>query len=142
MNRFVKTAFLMILALASLAMVAQAPPSADAFVYSGTPTANYGRFPILAVQQGTNSYLQFNLATLPANSTVSKATLRLYIDAVAQAGSFDVYEMNDGGPRPAGAGYATAAWDLPRRVGTLPPSQVGATVSSFWWTSPAWYRTG
>ncbi len=81
-------------ALFSLTLMAQAPPSADAFVASSTPRTNYGGWPLLAVQQGSNSYIQFNLSTLPANADISKATLRLYVNAVAHPGSFDVFEID------------------------------------------------
>src|SRR5689334_17888696 len=72
----------------------QAPPSADTFVSSITPKANYGPAIILAVGPGTASYLQFNLSGIPANASVTKATLRLYVDAVTTKGSFDVYQLN------------------------------------------------
>ncbi len=84
----------LLLTMFSLTLLAQAPPSGDAFVLSSTPRANYGAFPLLVVQQGGNSYIRFNLSSIPANSTISKATLRLYVDAVARPGSFDVFEIN------------------------------------------------
>lgn len=70
------------------------PPSADTFVSSLTPKANYGSSIILVVQQGANSYLQFNLSALPVGAHVSKATLRLFVDGVLKSGSFDVYQLN------------------------------------------------
>ena len=73
---------------------AQAPPRADTFVSSNAPARNFGSEPLLAVQAGTTSYVQFNLASLPAGATVNKATLRLYVDISTQAGSFDVYEID------------------------------------------------
>lgn len=75
-------------------LMAQAPPSADTFAFSATPHVNYGAYPLLVVQPGASAYLQFNLATLPANATVSKATLRLYVDEVVTPGSFDVDEVD------------------------------------------------
>lgn len=85
---------LLALALVSLAAAAQAPPSADTFVISSTPRANYGAWPLLDVQPGSTAYLQFNLSALPQNATVTKASLRLYVDAFAAPGSFDVYQVN------------------------------------------------
>ena len=41
-----------------------------------------------------SSYVQFNLSTVPAGATVSKATLRLYVDLAAVGGQFDVYQLN------------------------------------------------
>lgn len=72
----------------------QAPPSADTYVASSKPTASEGAATILAVQPGVTSFVQFDLSGIPAGSTISKATLRLYVDAVTTAGSFDVYQVN------------------------------------------------
>lgn len=85
---------MMFLVLASLTVLAQAPPSSDTFAVASSPRRNYGSWPLLAVQQGTNSYLQFNLASLPANAPVSKATLRLFVDSLSRPGSFDVFEID------------------------------------------------
>jgi hypothetical protein len=85
---------LMILASTLPAASAQAPPSADTFVSSNAPAKNFGSQPLLAVQSGTSSYIRFNLSGLPSGATVSRATVRLFVDAVSQAGSFDVYEID------------------------------------------------
>jgi hypothetical protein len=81
-------------ALASITAIAQAPPSADTFVTSATPNINYGSGIGLIVGPGIETYIQFNLSGIPAGETVSKATLRLYVDAVGKAGGFDVYQLN------------------------------------------------
>jgi hypothetical protein len=89
------SAGLLLFALASLTpLLAQAPPSADTFVSSTYPTTNFGWVNSLAVGPGSTSYVRFNLATVPAGATVSKATLRLYVDLVVKAGKFDVYQVN------------------------------------------------
>ena len=75
-------------------MAQQAPPSADTFVFNATPHVNYGAYPLLVVQPGASSYVRFNLSAVPQNATVTKATLRLYVDEVAVPGSFDVYEVD------------------------------------------------
>jgi hypothetical protein len=80
--------------LASVTMLAQSPPSGDAFVISSHPGSNYGAQPVLVVLKGSNSYLQFNLSGVPANVSIAKATLRLYVDAVGENGSFDVFEVD------------------------------------------------
>jgi len=72
-----------------------APPTADTFSNSGAHNQNYGSQTALVVQHGSNSYLKFNLATLPSGVSVSKATLRLYVDVVTSNGSFDVYQINN-----------------------------------------------
>ena len=86
--------YFLLFALCSVSLMAQAPTSGDTFVLNTTPRTNYGGYPLLLVQQGGNSYIQFNLSSIPANSTIGKATLRLYVDAVARPGNFDVFEIN------------------------------------------------
>ena len=71
----------------------QAPPSADSYVTTSMPSANFGNSAILPVQSGTTSYLKLNLSAFPSHSKVAKATLRLYVDAVTSSGSFDVYAV-------------------------------------------------
>ena len=86
-----------VLALTSGAHSQAIAPSADTMTSSALPTRNYGSYTALFVQTGSansSSYIQFNLATLPSNATVTKATLKLYVDQVTTAGSFDVYELN------------------------------------------------
>ncbi len=83
-------------AVLSISAVAQAPPSADAYVTSTQPEANFGGSAFLPVQVGTTSYIRLNLGVFPAGSTVAKATLRLYVNAVAAPGSFDVYQLGSG----------------------------------------------
>jgi hypothetical protein len=75
-------------------ILAQSPPSGDSFVTNSHPRTNYGGWPLLAVQQGSNSYVQFNLSGLPANASIAKATLRLYVNVVDRGGSFDVFAIN------------------------------------------------
>lgn len=77
-------------------LLAQAPPSADTFVSSATPKLNYGSGITLVVAPGTTTYVQFNLSGIPSNASITKATVRLYVDAVTKGGSFDVYQLNSG----------------------------------------------
>ncbi len=69
-----------------LAAVAQAPPSADTFISSVTPKINYGVSPILVVQPDATTFIKLDLSTLPANASVSKATLRLHVDLFMKEG--------------------------------------------------------
>ena len=80
---------------------AQAPPASDAYVCSDSRGANFGALPLLAVG-GQNSlhlttaYVQFDLSGLPAgiaSNGIQKASLRLFVDAVSQSGSFNVYTV-------------------------------------------------
>ena len=78
----------------SISVRAQTPPLADTYASSFSPKANYGKNTTLIVLSGTTSYIQFNLAGMPANTPISKATLRVFVDAVTASGSFDVYQLN------------------------------------------------
>ena len=96
MSRYLRLSLAwLVLLLLSLPMLAQAPPSADSYVAKITPSTNYGSAPILAVQEGTTTYIQFDLSALPESPSIGKATLRLYVDNVLAPGSFDVYQLNE-----------------------------------------------
>jgi hypothetical protein len=82
-----------VFSLSVFAQAQQAPPKADTYVTSSTPNVNYGSSPILIVGSGTTAYMKFNLSGVPAGPSVSKATLRLFVDAVASGGQFDVYDL-------------------------------------------------
>ena len=75
--------------LLSTFVFSQAPPSADTYVTTAMPASNFGSSAILPVQPGTTSFVQLNLGAFPANARIAKATLRLYVDAVAAPGSFE-----------------------------------------------------
>ncbi len=88
-------AVLTLLVLASLAAQAQITPLGDAFTYSADPTTNYGAYTLLEVDGATfTSYIQFPLSSIPAGATVSAATLKLYVNGVTTAGSFNVDYVN------------------------------------------------
>ncbi len=74
--------------------LAQAPPAADSILVSSRPNQNYGSSTVLAVQNGVTSLIQFNLSGIPANASLQKASLRLYVDAVQTSGAFDVFPVN------------------------------------------------
>jgi len=85
---------LVALALLSPAIaLSQAPPAADSILVSSKPNQNFGSSSILAVQNGVTSLIQFNLSGIPANASLQKASLRLYVDAVQAPGAFDVYPV-------------------------------------------------
>jgi hypothetical protein len=69
---------------------AQITPSADALTYSGSPSTNYGASALLNVTNTQTTYIQFDLASIPTGAVVGQATLKLYVNAVTTAGSFDV----------------------------------------------------
>lgn len=68
----------------------------DAYTSSATPGTNHGGSAVLNIGPNSKAYLDFNLATLPSGlngSNVSKATLILYVDAMANPGTFDAYQL-------------------------------------------------
>ncbi len=76
---------------------AQITPSADAYTNNAVPTANYGAKTLLDVESSQTTYIQFNLSSVPAGYTgadVTKATLKLYVNSVTTAGSFNVDYVN------------------------------------------------
>ena len=94
-RKLLVTSILSLFAFLTLSTPSQsqsAPPIADAFYMSSKPTTNYGTNPIMMVQPGSTSYVQFNLSELPAGAIVEKATLRLFLDSVSGKGQIDVYE--------------------------------------------------
>ena len=106
-----------VFAAMSLPSLAQAPPSADTFVSSSTAKTNYGSSIALVVCQGSTSYVRFNLAGIPAGASISKATLRLYVDAVAKNGTFDVYQLN-------------SSWAENTLTYNTPPPPLGASITN------------
>src|SRR5580698_1390102 len=68
-----------------LSAYGQITPSQDAFTNSASPGTNYGANALLDVN-GTKqvSYIQFDLTPIPSASSVSKATLKLYVNAVTK----------------------------------------------------------
>src|SRR5271165_4993551 len=76
----------------------QITPSGDAYTNSATPTTNLGTKPLLDVESASQTtYVQFDLSAIPAGYTstsVAKATLKLYVNAVTTAGSFNVDYVN------------------------------------------------
>jgi len=104
------------LVLLALPLFAQAPPSADTFVSSATPKTNYGPSITLVVGQGSTAYIQFNLSGVPTGATVSKAMLRLYVDAVVTNGAFDVYRLNN-------------AWSENTLTYNTPPPALGTSAT-------------
>ena len=82
-----------LLFVSTLSVAQSLPPLGDTYTSTGSTGTNYGTRTTLLVTTTDKSYLQFNLAPLPTGATVSKATLRLYVDALTAAGSFDVYQI-------------------------------------------------
>ena len=74
---------------------AQITPLGDAYTNTADPTTNYGAAALLDVDGAKQTtYIQFNLSSIPANASVSQATLKLYVNSVSTAGSFNVDYVN------------------------------------------------
>jgi hypothetical protein len=91
-------ASLVSLILLAAAANAQITPGADAYTNTVDPATNYGAKTLLDVDGATQiTYIQFNLASIPAGYTganITQATLKLYVNAVTTAGSFNVDYVN------------------------------------------------
>ncbi len=86
---------LSLILLAWTAAYAQITPLGDSYTSTGDPTTNYGAQKTLDVDGAKEiTYIQFNLASIPATASVSQATLKLYVNTVATAGSFNVDYVN------------------------------------------------
>jgi TGF-beta propeptide len=97
---------------------AQITPSADAYTNTADSTTNYGANVLLNVHGATEAaYIQFNLASIPSGASVSQATLKLYVNAVTTAGSFNV-------------DYVSGTWTESTITSSLAPALGNAIVSS------------
>jgi len=87
----------LLVALWSIGAQAQITPSGDSYTNSAAPTTNYGAKTLLGVDGATQiSYIQFDLGSIPSGANVSQATLKLYVNSVTSAGSFNVDFVNGG----------------------------------------------
>jgi hypothetical protein len=92
---------LTILSLSTLCLLTgaygQITPSGDAYTNTAAPTTNYGAKTLLDVESSQTTYIQFNLSSIPSGYTsadLTKATLKLYVNAATTAGSFNVDYVN------------------------------------------------
>jgi len=110
----------LMVAIGGLPAHAQITPSADAYTTTATPGNNFGAKPLLDVQSATqNTYIQFDLSSLPAGmpgSSIAKATLKLYVNTVPTAGSFNVNLIN-------------GTWDEKTITANLAPA-LGTTIAA------------
>jgi hypothetical protein len=94
-SQFWPTLILALTLVAGTAAHAQITPSADSYTNTATPTTNNGAKTLLDVDGATQvTYIQFNLASIPTTTSISQATLKLYVNAVTTAGSFNVDYVN------------------------------------------------
>ena len=76
----------------------QITPSSDAYTNTASPNANFGAAALLDVNSASQTaYIQFNLSSIPSGYTsadIAQATLKLYVNGVTAAGSFNVDFVN------------------------------------------------
>ena len=77
---------------------AQLTPSADSYTNTAAPTTNFGAKTLLDVESASQTaYIRFDLSSIPADyssANITKATLKLYVNSVTTAGSFNVDYVN------------------------------------------------
>jgi hypothetical protein len=130
MQRYFSALFCALVVLSCIPSLAQAPPSADAYVTTTQPNSNFGSSSLLPVQPGTTSYIRLNLGILPANPPIAKATLRLYVNAVVAPGSFDVYQVGNAWTE-RGISFSSAPQLGPSATGGHPVSITSASRNQF-----------
>src|SRR5579863_3162905 len=114
---------LAVFALSALALVAaanaQLTPIGDAYTNTGSSSTNYGANALLNLTTSETTYIQFNLSSIPTGYTsaaIAKAELKLYVNGVTTAGSFNVE-------------YVTGAWsEATITAKTAPP--LGSAIAS------------
>jgi len=88
--------------LPSLSFAVEATLTDDAYTYSGSKTTKYGAQAILSVRGAAGGatlkrgFLKFDLSAIPVGITgadVVKATLKLYVNKLTTAGSFDIFNV-------------------------------------------------
>jgi len=88
---------LTLILLACITAFGQLTPSGDSYTSTATPTKNFGSAITLGVESSETTYIQFNLSSIPSGYTsadITKATLKLFVDGVTKAGSFNVDYVN------------------------------------------------
>src|SRR5260370_34355388 len=105
--------------------VAQITPSDDAHISTVSPTTDYGGSGSVLVQSGgATGFIRFDRSGLPpglTSSSLSKATLKIFVSAVTTSGTFDVDRV-------------TGAWTEKTIKGNMQPSLGSSIVSgvSIW----------
>ena len=99
---------------------AQITPIDDAYINTAAPSTNYGGAVSLAVNGTTEAaYMTFDLSSIPSGysgSNIAKASLKLYVNTLPRAGSFNV-------------DYVNGSWtEATITAGNAPPP--GATIAA------------
>ncbi len=98
----------------------QITPRADAYTNTASPTSNFGSAGTLnVVSASETAYVQFDLSAVPTGYTganIAKASLKLYVNSVGTAGSFNI-------------DYVNGAWTEKTITANLSPA-LGTTIAS------------
>ena len=90
--------FVVLLLGVGLSAHSQITPADDSYTDTATPGGNFGVKTTLGVKSGSQTaFITFNLSSIPAGYTganLAKATLKLYVNTVVTAGSFNVVFVN------------------------------------------------
>ena len=112
---------IMVLLAATSSSRAQVTPNADAYTNSASSGTNFGSAATLGLVSSANSiqnsYIRFDLSSIPAGfkgSNIAKASLKLYVNSVTTAGSFNV-------------DFVMGTWAEKTITGNLAPT-IGTTV--------------
>jgi len=118
------TGLVLFILLLSSVVHAQITPLGDSYTNSADPTTNYGAKTLLDVDGATQyTYIQFDLASIPSGASVSQATLKLYVNSVTTAGSFNVDYVNGSWTE------GTITWNSSPALGTTIASNVSVTTA-------------
>jgi hypothetical protein len=97
-NRWLIAVLLLITPGVMITASAQITPSQDAYINTASPGTNYGTAVTLGVvSPSQTTFIAFDLSSIPAGytgSSITKATLKLYVSSVTTAGSFNVDLVN------------------------------------------------
>jgi trimeric autotransporter adhesin len=88
---------LSLILLACMAAYGQLTPTGDSYTNTAASTTNYGTKTLLDLESTQTTFIQFNLESIPSGYTsadITKATLKLYVNTVPKAGSFNVDYVN------------------------------------------------
>ena len=99
---------------------AQLTPNADSYTNTVDPATNFGAKTLLDVESASQTaYIRFDLSSIPTDygsANITKATLKLYVNSVAAAGSFNV-------------DYVTGTWAENTITADLAPA-LGTTIAA------------
>ena len=117
-------------ALSASAFATEAPLSADAYVSTVSPAANYGATATLNVGAGASTLLRFDLSALPDRmlpANLLKANLLLYVNRIGVPGSVEVNAL--------GSAWSESAVT----AGTVPATERGSRATTAAVTSAGQY---